>query len=98
VGEKCSRHFIKAINGQQETFFLSVNVFQNKAKITNQATGQIVAEIKKQSFKLKREYHIFIQPGVDMALVTALCIVMHDRRESHNSNGGSVGGGGGGGA
>jgi uncharacterized protein YxjI len=56
--------------------------------MTNQASGQTLAEIKKQSFKLKTEYHIVVQPGADMALVVALCVILHDRIESHASSGG----------
>jgi uncharacterized protein YxjI len=87
-GDKCTGHFANAINGQQEHFFMKGNFLQSKAIITNQASGQVLAEIKKQSFKLKTEYHIFVQPGADMALVAALCIILHDRIESHANSGG----------
>src|SRR4051794_9447648 len=54
---------------------------QNKATITNQATGQSVAEIKKQSWMLKTEYHITVVPGVDLVLVASLCLILHDVQE-----------------
>jgi hypothetical protein len=41
-----------------------------------------VAVIKKESFQLMPEYRVSVRLGADKALVTALCIVMHDRLES----------------
>jgi uncharacterized protein YxjI len=87
-GDKCSGHFVNAVTERQEHFSLQGNFLQSKATVANQATGQSLAEIKKQSFKLKTEYHIAVAPGVDMALIVALCLIMHDRQESHNSGGG----------
>jgi LURP-one-related len=60
---------------------LKGNFLQSNATITNQETGQSVAEIKKQSWTLKTEYHITVAPGVDLALVVALCLTSHDRQE-----------------
>jgi hypothetical protein len=51
-----------------------------KVTITNQATGQSVAEIKKKSWTLKTEYHITVAAGVDLALVVSLCLILHDRQ------------------
>jgi uncharacterized protein YxjI len=93
-GDKCTGHFVNAINGKQEHFFLKGNFLQSKATISNQETGQSVAEIKKQSWTLKTEYHITVAPGVDLALVVALCLISHDRQESHRSSGAGAGGGG----
>jgi uncharacterized protein YxjI len=81
-GHTCHGHFTSAINGQHQTFILSANPSHTKAKITNQATAQTVAVIKKESFQPMPEYHVSVRPGADKALVTALCIVMHDRLES----------------
>ena len=64
---------------------------QSKATVSNRVTGQTVAEIKKESWKLKTEYHIAVALGGDMALAVALCIIMHDRQESHASSGGGGG-------
>jgi uncharacterized protein YxjI len=63
--------------------------------VTNQATGQSISEIKKQSWTLKTKYHFTVAAGVDLALVVSLCLILHDRQESHRS---SRAGGGGGGA
>jgi uncharacterized protein YxjI len=57
---------------------LKGNFLQSKAVITNLATGQSIAEIKKQSWTLKTEYHITVAAGVDLALVVSLCLISHD--------------------
>jgi hypothetical protein len=54
--------------------------------VTNQATGQSISEIKKQPWTLKTEYHLTVARGVDLALVVSLCLILHDRQESHRSS------------
>ena len=90
-GERCSGHFVNPTTGAQERFLLKGNWLQSKATVSNQVTGQSVAEMKKESWKLKTGYHIAVAPGGDMALIVALCIIMHDRQESHASSGGGGG-------
>ena len=85
-GEECSGHFVNPTTGRQEHFLLKRSWASSRATLTNQASGQSVAEMKKESWHMRTEYHISVAPGGGMALAVALCIVLHDRQESHNSS------------
>jgi uncharacterized protein YxjI len=62
------------------------NFFDSRAEITNTATGQAVAVIDRQRLNAAeliggaQTYVVTIQPGVDMALIAAMCICLDEKR------------------
>jgi uncharacterized protein YxjI len=62
------------------------NFFDSKAEITNTATGQAVATIDRQFLNAAQliggaqTYVVTIQPGVDMAVIAAMCICLDEKR------------------
>jgi uncharacterized protein YxjI len=63
------------------------------AEIVDQATGAVVARIDRQLFNARevflghQTYHLTVAPGVDVALLVAMCICLDEKQ---NEGGGSV--------
>ena len=62
------------------------NFFDTKADITLASTGQTVATIDRKYFNAaqilggQQTYVVTIQPGVDMALIVAMCICLDEKQ------------------
>ena len=60
--------------------------FDRKAVITNSADGQTLATIDRDFFNAsqilggQQTYVVTISPGVDMALIAAMCICLDEKR------------------
>lgn len=65
------------------------NFFASRAEITETATGRSVAVIDRQFANAaqllggKQTYVVTIQPGVDMALIAAMCICLDEKRSEN---------------
>ena len=68
--------------------------FSRRAQIIETATGQPIAEIKKNSLNARnllggqQTYVVAIAPGVDTSLVVAMCVAFDER---HNESSGAGG-------
>lgn len=96
-GRKFSGTFTNAVNGQQEQLLFKNNPFGLHGTIANGATGTPVANIDREMFKLRKEYHVTVAPGVDIALIVGMCICFDDRAKSDSTATAAVAGGGAGG-
>jgi uncharacterized protein YxjI len=60
--------------------------FDRKAEITDVATGQVAATIDRKFFNAReliggqQTYVVTVSPGVDMALIVAMCIALDEKR------------------
>jgi uncharacterized protein YxjI len=72
--------------GQDHEFTMKGNFFGTSAEITDSATGQPVASINRQFFNAseliggQQTYVVTISPGIDMALIAAMCICLDEMK------------------
>jgi hypothetical protein len=70
-------------------------------EILNNATGQVVATVDREIFKVHNEYHVTVPRGIDMVVILAICIVLDNKARTANAahagaSTGAIAGGGGG--
>lgn len=85
LGSKANATFTSS-NGKPEVLQMKGNFFSTQADITDEAQGGItVARIDrkilsgKDIFFGQQTYAVLVAPGVDMALVAAMCICMDEK-------------------
>jgi uncharacterized protein YxjI len=72
--------------GQDCEWMMKGDFFDRKAEITDVATGQVVATIDRKFFNAseliggQQTYVVTVSPGVDMALIVAMCIALDEKR------------------
>ncbi|KAJ5109260.1 hypothetical protein N7456_005935 [Penicillium angulare] len=72
-------------NGKPVTLGMSGKIFEHNADIVDQETGQVAAHIRHQRFNGRKmmfgqdTYTVTVAPGVDMALIAALCICFDEK-------------------
>jgi len=72
--------------GQQCELMMKGDFFDRKAEITDVASGQVVATIDRKFFNAaeiiagQQTYVVTVSPGVDMALIIAMCIALDEKR------------------
>jgi len=77
--------FTSPTTGKEEELLMKGDFFDSSANITD-STGKIVATIDRQFLKVsevfagQQTYVVSIQPGVDMALIVAMCICLDEKR------------------
>ncbi|KAF7503100.1 hypothetical protein GJ744_004309 [Endocarpon pusillum] len=78
--------FINSFTNQQEELLMKGNFFDTYADITNVKTGQPVARIDRKMlnarelFTGQQTYVVTVAQGVDLALITAMCICLDEKR------------------
>ncbi|KEZ42486.1 hypothetical protein SAPIO_CDS5696 [Scedosporium apiospermum] len=85
IGSKATITFTSR-TGKYETLVMRGNWRSSKADIVDEATGLVVARIKrdrtaKHYLMGAQTYTVTIAPGVDMALVAAMCICLDEKNE-----------------
>jgi uncharacterized protein YxjI len=85
IGSKATITFTSR-TGKYETLVMRGNWRSSKADIVDEATGFVVARIKrdrtaKHYLMGAQTYTVTIAPGVDMALVAAMCICLDEKNE-----------------
>jgi uncharacterized protein YxjI len=103
-GAKINTTFLNAADGQEHILTLKGDFFDRKAAITlGSADGPVVATISRdfwnarEIFSDKQTYYLTIAPGVDVALLCAICVCLDEiRNERKNAAIGSAGASGGG--
>lgn len=84
---RAEAHFTNALNGEIESLFMKGSFFNKHTVITHQRTGAVVAEINReflnarQIFGHRQTYTVTVAPGVDMALIVAMCVCLDERRD-----------------
>lgn len=74
-------------SGQPIELLMKGDFFSIKADITIVSTGQVVASIDRQFANAaqiiggQQTYVVTIQPGVDMAIIVAMCICLDEKKE-----------------
>ena len=92
IGAKATVTFTSTQTGKHESLTMKSNWANSKADIIDEARGDVLnpssnlvvahidREIRPFSVKLnKQQYTMTVAPGVDMALVAALCICLDDK-------------------
>lgn len=84
VGSEATAEF-KSFNGTDETLVMSGNWLDTKADIACERSGATVARIDRkllnarEFFGGQQTYALVVAPGVDMALMVALCIALDEK-------------------
>jgi uncharacterized protein YxjI len=100
-GSKNTVTFTNAVDGSPAEFFFKNNARGTHGEVLNNATGQVVATIDREKFKVRNEYHVTVPQGIDMVVILAICIALDDKARSANgahagASAGAIAGGGGG--
>jgi uncharacterized protein YxjI len=84
--------FTDPSTGHEEELLIEGNFLATHAEIKEAKTGAIAARIDRQwlnarqIFAEQQTYALLVAPGVDMALMAALCICLDEKRsENRNS-------------
>lgn len=86
-----------AFDGSEHELLIKGDFFGKDATITDSKTSQVLAEVNRKLFNVgqllqgKNTYHVSVAQGVDLILVTALCICLDELREHKSA---AAGGGG----
>ncbi|KAI0015118.1 DUF567-domain-containing protein [Xylariomycetidae sp. FL0641] len=86
IGSSKSIGTFTSASGQAETLLMKGDFFDLQADITDEATKQPVAHIDRKFFKARellanqQTYVVSIAPGVDMAIIAAMCICLDERK------------------
>ena len=65
------------------------NWLDTSAEIVDEASGAVVARIDRKFFNARelllghQTYHLTVAPGVDMALLAAMCICLDEKRNEN---------------
>ncbi|PKS06164.1 hypothetical protein jhhlp_007481 [Lomentospora prolificans] len=89
IGSKATITFTSK-SGKQEVLVMKGNWRSSKADIVDESTGFVVATIKRdRSVKHylggQQTYTVTVAPGVDMALVVAMCVCMDEKNNEPSS-------------
>jgi len=92
---KAVGHFANAAHqGQQESLFMHGSFFNAQTTITNEANNEVVALIDRKMFNARQffggrqTYAVTIAPGVDIALIMAMCVCLDERRDQNQQENG----------
>ncbi|KAL1863085.1 hypothetical protein VTK73DRAFT_6447 [Phialemonium thermophilum] len=86
IGSKATATFTTPRTGRAESLQMKGNWLDSRAEIVDTATGAVVAIIDRQMlsgrdiFLGKQTYALICAPGVDMALMAAMCICLDEKR------------------
>jgi len=85
LGSKAIGKF-RSTSGKDENLVMKGDFFDRTADIVDDSTGMTVARIDRQFFNARellggqQTYVVTIAPGVDMAIIIAMCICLDERR------------------
>lgn len=91
TGAKSTASFTSKQTGQNEILALKGNWVDSHAEITNKSTGAVVARIDRNIFKGRdwfggaSTYALIVAPGVDMAIMCAICIALDEVKEDNQA-------------
>lgn len=75
----------RSMDGTEENLLMKTSFFANSADIIDQSNGTVVARIDRKMLSGKdiffgqQTYAVVVAPGVDMALVAAMCICLDEK-------------------
>ncbi|KAF7597132.1 hypothetical protein BBP40_009470 [Aspergillus hancockii] len=84
-GSKATATFTSPATGGTETLKMNGNWLDSVAEIVDAATGCVVARIDRKLFRGRdvffgqQSYAVLVAPGVDMALIAAMCICFDEK-------------------
>ncbi|KAG5982848.1 hypothetical protein E4U55_001255 [Claviceps digitariae] len=84
IGSRATANF-KSFNGTEETLVMTGNWRDTRADIQCERTGATVARIDRKLFNARQlfgnqqTYALVVAPGVDMALMVALCVALDEK-------------------
>ncbi|KAJ0333688.1 hypothetical protein COL922a_010704 [Colletotrichum nupharicola] len=90
IGSKATATFISPSTGKTETFEMKGNWLSTQADIVDSSTGQVLGRIDRNMLRArdffggKQTYALTVAPGVDMALMAALCICLDEKKNDNN--------------
>ncbi|KAF2840239.1 hypothetical protein M501DRAFT_1049268 [Patellaria atrata CBS 101060] len=85
LGSKAVGTF-RGFSGEEHRLTMEGNWLNSKADIVDEATGKTVATINRKRWNARdliggqQTYQVTIAPGMDMALIVAMCIMLDERR------------------
>ncbi|OGM51257.1 DUF567 domain protein [Aspergillus bombycis] len=85
IGSKATATFTSPRTGSTVSLKMKGNWRDSKADIVEEATGAVVAQIDRkllrarQMFFDQQTYAVIVAPGVDLALITALCVCFDEK-------------------
>lgn len=91
-GSKAVGTFVNVQDNRPIELLMKGNFFDSHATITNSATGNIVATINRNRFNFgeifagQQTYTVTVQPGIDMALIVAMCICLDEKNNEKKSS------------
>lgn len=91
LGSKATATFTNAATGTAETLMMKGNFFDSAADIVDQKTGFVVGRINRKLLSGRdllfgqQTYALTVAPGVDMALLVAMCICMDEKNNEGKS-------------
>ncbi|EFQ27404.1 uncharacterized protein GLRG_01899 [Colletotrichum graminicola M1.001] len=86
IGSKATATFVSPHTGKSETLEMKGNWLSTQADIVDTSTGQILGRIDRNMLRArdmfggKQTYALTVAPGVDMALMCALCICLDEKK------------------
>lgn len=83
--------YLDQASGQtkQARLFMKGDFFDRGADITDEATGHVVARIDRKFLNARellggqQTYAVTVAPGMDLAVIVAMCICLDERRNEH---------------
>ncbi|KNG85042.1 hypothetical protein ANOM_006967 [Aspergillus nomiae NRRL 13137] len=85
IGSKATATFTSPSTGSTVSLKMKGNWRDSKADIVDEATGAVVAQIDRkllrarQMFFDQQTYAVIVAPGVDLALIAALCVCFDEK-------------------
>ncbi|WDK13202.1 hypothetical protein CGRA01v4_04483 [Colletotrichum graminicola] len=89
IGSKATATFVSPHTGKSETLEMKGNWLSTQADIVDTSTGQILGRIDRNMLRArdmfggKQTYALTVAPGVDMALMCALCICLDEKKNDN---------------
>jgi uncharacterized protein YxjI len=89
VGSKAIATFTSPRTGSTETLKVKGNWLDTKVDIVNEATGVVVARVDRRLWRGRevffdqQTYAVMVAPGVDLALVAALCVCFDEKNNEN---------------
>ncbi|KAF6829110.1 tubby C-terminal domain-containing protein [Colletotrichum plurivorum] len=86
LGSKATATFISPGTGKSESLSMKGNWLSTQADIVDVSTGQVLGQINRNMFKMRdflggaQTYALTVAPGVDMALMAAMCICLDEKK------------------
>jgi uncharacterized protein YxjI len=89
VGSKTIATFTSPRTGSTETLKMKGNWLDTKVDIVNEATGVVVARVDRKLWRGRevffdqQTYAVMVAPGVDLALIAALCVCFDEKNNEN---------------